>query len=111
MISRCSSPMPEMMVWPVSSSTFTRKVGSSAMSLPSAPLILSMSAWVFGSMATLMTGAGNSIASSRTGSSRSQMVSPVLTFFRPTAAAMSPAQISGISSRLLACILRSRPIR
>ena len=30
MISRCSSPMPEMTVWPVSSSETTRKVGSSS---------------------------------------------------------------------------------
>ena len=39
------------------------------------------------------------------------MVSPVVTFLRPTAAAMSPAQTSLISSRLLACILRRRPMR
>ncbi len=39
------------------------------------------------------------------------MVSPVVTFFKPTAAAMSPAQISEISSRLLACIFKSRPMR
>ena len=38
-------------------------------------------------------------------------MSPVVTFFKPTAAAMSPAQTSSISSRLLACILSSRPMR
>ncbi len=49
--------------------------------------------------------------SSRAGWSSSQMVSPVLTVLRPTQAAMSPAQTSLISSRLLACILSRRPMR
>ena len=51
----------------------------------------SWSALVFGSMASVMTGVGNSIASSTTGCARSQMVSPVATVLSPTAAAMSPA--------------------
>ncbi len=58
-----------------------------------------------------MTGAGNWIDSRTTGSSESQMVSPVVTCLSPTAAAMSPAQTSLISSRLFACILRRRPMR
>ena len=38
-------------------------------------------------------------------------VSPVVTSFRPTAAAMSPARTSLISSRSLECICRMRPMR
>src|SRR5260370_567346 len=41
MISRCSSPMPEMMVWPDSSSVCTRKDGSSCASRWSATPIIS----------------------------------------------------------------------
>ena len=111
MISRCSSPMPEMIVWPVSGSVCTRKVGSSCMSLPSAWPSFSWSALVLGSMDTAITGSGKLMDSRATGAFGSQMVSPVVTFFSPTAAAMSPAQTSEISSRLLACILRMRPKR
>ena len=63
MISRWSSPMPRMIVWPVSLSVCTLKVGSSCISLPSAMPIFSWSAFVFGSMATAMTGSGKFIAS------------------------------------------------
>ncbi len=62
-------------------------------------------------MASEMTGCGKSIASSTTGFFSSQTVSPVETDFSPTAAAMSPAYTSLISSRLFACILRRRPMR
>ena len=62
-------------------------------------------------MASWITGSGNSIDSRSTGAFSSQMVSPVATLRRPTTAAMSPAQSSLTSSRLLACILRSRPMR
>ena len=103
--------MPEISVWPVSLSVWTRKVGSSCISLPSAMPSFSWSALVFGSIETAITGSGKFIASSTTGRLGSQMVSPVVTFFRPTAAAMSPAHTSLISSRLLACILSSRPMR
>ena len=41
----------------------------------------------------------------------SHSVSPVVMSFRPTAAAMSPARTSLISSRLLACICSMRPMR
>ena len=51
----------------------------------------SWSDFVFGSMASEMTGSGKSIASRMTGAFSSQTVSPVETDFRPTAAAMSPA--------------------
>ena len=91
MISRCSSPMPAMTTSPVCWSVFTRKVGSSAISLPSPWPSFSWSALVFGSMASEMTGSGKSIDSSTTGCFSSQIVSPVVTVFRPTAAAMSPA--------------------
>ena len=37
-----------------------------------------------------MTGSGNTIDSSSTGASSAQSVSPVVVFFRPTAATMSP---------------------
>ena len=50
--------MPEMTVWPVSSSVRTRKVGSSSESEKSALPSLSWSALVFGSTATWMTGSG-----------------------------------------------------
>ncbi len=91
MISRCSSPMPEILVWPVSLSVSTLKVGSSCISLASPWPSFSWSALVFGSTASAMTGAGKLIDSSTTGFCGSQMVSPVMTFLRPTAAAMSPA--------------------
>ncbi len=51
----------------------------------------SWSAFVFGSIASEMTGSGKSIASRMTGFFSSQTVSPVETDFSPTAAAMSPA--------------------
>ena len=102
--------MPAISVWPVSESVCTRKVGSSWRSLASPWLSFSWSALVFGSIARRMTGSGNSIDSSKTGDFGSQIVSPVIALLRPTMAAMSPAQTSLISSRLFACILRSRPI-
>ena len=55
--------MPEMTVWPVSSSVRTRNVGSSSDSDLSALPSLSWSLFVFGSMATWMTGSGNSMRS------------------------------------------------
>ncbi len=55
--------MPEMMVWPDSSSVLTRNDGSSWASLPSATPIFSWSALDFGSTATEITGSGNSIRS------------------------------------------------
>ena len=69
--------MPEMMVWPVSSSVRTWKVGSSSDSEKSALHILSWSALVFGSTATWMTGSGNSSSSSTIGVLGSHSVSPV----------------------------------
>ena len=111
MISRCSSPMPEMMVCPVSSSLRTWKVGSSSARRCSEAASFSSSALVLGSMATAMTGSGNSIDSSTIGLDGSERVSPVLVDFRPMAAAMSPAYSSSRSSRWLACICRMRLMR
>ena len=103
--------MPEMIVWPDSWSVCTRKVGSSFARRCSARPIFSWSALVFGSTATEMTGAGKFIFSSVMILSRSHSVSPVMTSFRPTAAAMSPARTSLISVRSEACICKRRPMR
>ncbi|OPY05717.1 MAG: hypothetical protein A4E67_01803 [Syntrophaceae bacterium PtaB.Bin038] len=58
MISRWSSPIPEISVWPVSRSVRTRKEGSSLWIFSRAVPIFSSSAFVFGSMAMAMTGSG-----------------------------------------------------
>ena len=70
---------------------FTRKVGSSVISFCMPWPSFSWSAFVFGSMASEMTGSGKTIDSSTIGCFSSQSVSPVVTLLRPTAAAMSPA--------------------
>ncbi len=54
---------------------------------------------------------GNQSTSSTIGLSSSHSVSPVVTFFRPTQAAISPASTDSISSRLFACIRSKRPMR
>ena len=56
--------MPWISVWPVSSSDSIRKVGSSSARRASAAASFSWSAFVFGSIATAITGSGNSIFSS-----------------------------------------------
>ena len=66
---------------------------------------------VFGSIATEITGSGKFIASRMIGWSGWQIVSPVLTFLSPMIATISPANTSSRSSRLFACIWRSRPTR
>ena len=103
--------MPAMIVWPVSSSVRTWNVGSSSDRAPSALPSLSWSSFVFGSIATQMTGSGNSMRSSTMGCAGSQSVSPVVVFFRPTTATMSPEKTPVLSSRWLACIWRMRPTR
>ncbi len=72
---------------------------------------MSWSAFVLGSTATWITGSGNSSASSTIGRRGSLRVSPVVVFFRPTTAMMSPAKMASLSSRWLACIWRMRPTR
>ncbi len=59
--------MPAMIVWPVSSSVFTTKVGSSSARRWIATPSFSWSLFVFGSMATSITGAGKVIDSRTTG--------------------------------------------
>ena len=103
--------MPAMSVWPVSSSVRTRNVGSSSASRWRPAPSLSWSPFVFGSIATEITGSGNVIDSSTIGAVSIASVSPVVVCFRPTAAAISPAPISSRSSRWFACIWRMRPIR
>src|SRR5437763_1242232 len=78
MISRCSSPIPEMSVCPVSSSVSTRKVGSSSANRASPVPSLSWSAFDFGSTATEMTGSGKVIDSSTIGALSAASVSPVV---------------------------------
>ena len=103
--------MPAMMVWPVSSSDRTWKVGSSSASRWIAVPSFSWSALLFGSIATEMTGAGNVIDSRITGLALSQSVSPVVVSFRPITATIMPAMAVGRSSRLLACIWKILPMR
>ena len=83
--------MPAMTTWPVCSSVFTRKVGSSCISFCRPTPSFSWSTFVFGSMASEMTGSGKSIDSRMIGFFSSHSVSPVVIDLRPTAAAMSPA--------------------
>ncbi len=84
--SRWSSPIPLMIVWPVSSSSLTWKVGSSSASFWIAVESFSWSLLVFGSIATSMTGAGNVIDSRTTGACGSASVSPVVVSLRPITA-------------------------
>ena len=59
-------------------------------SFASAIAIFSWPALVLGSIATLITGSGNSMDSRIIGALASQSVSPVVVFLWPTAAAISP---------------------
>ena len=59
--------MPAISVWPVSSSVWTRKVGSSSASRARPLPSLSWSAFDFGSTATEITGSGKLIDSSTIG--------------------------------------------
>ena len=72
---------------------------------------MSWSAFDFGSTATWITGSGNVIDSSTIGAFSAASVSPVVVFFRPTPAAISPAVIESRSSRWFACIWRMRLMR
>ena len=96
--------MPEMTVWPVSSSFLTLNVGSSSASFWIAVPSFSWSLLVFGSMATEMTGSGKFIDSSTIWFAGSDSVSPVVVCLSPMTATMSPALTEASSSRLLACI-------
>ena len=104
-ISRWTSPIPEITVWPVSLSTFTLKVGSSSLNLFIPFANWSWSPLETGSIDTETTGSGNSMDSKVT-SPFSDKVCPVLTSFNPITATISPALASSNSSLLLACIWR-----
>ena len=95
----CSSPMPEISVWPVSSLTRKENVGSSRASAFRVSASFPLSAELTGSIDMLMTVSGNSIRSSRIGCWVSQSVSPVTESFSPTMPTMSPARASWICSR------------
>ena len=84
--------MPEITVWPVSSSVRTWKVGSSSPRRWSATDSFSWSTLVFGSIERCTTGSGKCIALEHDRRvRRAQSVSPVEVCLRPTPAAMSPA--------------------
>ena len=102
--SRWSSPIPDIIVWPDSSSLWTLNDGSSCASLPRANDIFSWSGFDLGSTATDMTGSGKSILSRTICLFESDKVSPVVISLRPIHAAISPARTSLISSLLLECI-------
>ena len=70
-----------------------------------------MSARVFGSTDTLMTGSGKRMRSSRIGEDGSESVSPVSVSFIDTKAQMSPARTSSMSLVELACTSTMRPMR
>ena len=110
MISKWSSPIPAMIVWPVSWSVQVLKVGSSSASFDKAIPIFSWPAFVFGSIAIDITGSGNSIFSSIIGAASVHKVSPVVVFLRPITAPNSAASNDSTSSLELACILTSLPI-
>ena len=84
-------------------------VGSSSASFAKAIPIFSWAALSFGSIAISITGSGNSIDSRIIGWSGSHKVFPVVTSFKPTAAAISPAYTFSISSLWFACIWRILP--
>ena len=77
--------MPEMMVWLVSSSVRTRKVGSSSDSRCSAVAIFSSSAFDLGSIATSITGSGKSSPRARSGISGRTACRRCVTSLRPIA--------------------------
>ena len=99
-----------MIVWPVSSSVQVLNVGSSSANLFNANPIFSCAAFVVGSIATEITGSGNSIDSSIIGQFSAHKVSPVVVFFNPITAPNSPASNDSTSCLELECILTSLPI-
>ena len=110
-ISRCNSPIPEIIVCPVSSSVYVLNVGSSAANFCNPNESFSVAAFEAGSRAWEITGSGNCIFSrTNFGDFSPTNVSPVVVTFNPTAAAISPVLTSSISSLWLACISKIRPI-
>jgi len=103
-ISKWSSPIPEIIVWPVSWLVSTLNVGSSLVSLFNASAIFSSSDLVAGSIAWEITGSANVICSRIIGLASSQRVSPVVEYLSPTIAPISPALSISTSSLSSACI-------
>ena len=99
--------MPEMIVWPVSSLTFARNVGSCLPRRASVSSSFFLSAEDSGSTAIEITVSGNAIVSSRIGFSGSHNVSPVTVSFMPMTPTMSPATASSILSRRSAWMCHS----
>ena len=104
--------MPEIRVWPVSSSVRTWKVGSSSARRASATPIFSWSALVFGSIETCMTGSGNVDRlehDRRVG--RAQRVAGRGLLEADGRRRCRPRRSPRCSSRWFACIIRMRPTR
>ena len=112
MISRCSSPMPDRMVWPVSWSVLQAQRGILAGQLLQAErhLLDALLGLRLDRDVDHRDREGHALQHHRV-ARRSASVSPVPVSFSPTKAAMSPATTSLISSRLSACIWNMRPMR
>ena len=110
-ISRCSSPIPAIIVWPVSSSIRTRNVGSSWDNLiqGEAKLITISFGFRLDSHGDYWLGKCHRFKNDRKSVVAER--SPVNVCLDRLTAPISPARISSISSRLFACIRTRRPMR
>lgn len=106
--SRCSSPIPAMMVSPVASSVAARKVGSSLVKRASALATFAEAFLSFGVIASLITGSGTCMLLMEHSVRPSVKVSP-LAQSTPKSATMSPAWLRSMSSIWFACMRTSRP--
>ena len=106
--SKCNSPTPEIIFWPVSLFVVNLNVGSSSANLSKPIVIFSWSAFVFGSIASEITGSEKLIDSRSNSLFSSQSVSPVVVDFKPTAAPISPALTSSTSSLLFEFMITKR---
>ena len=111
MISRCSSPIPEMSVCPgllVGRDAEGRILLGQAREARAELVLVALRLRLD---RDVDDGPGNVIDSSTIGAESVASVSPVVVCFSPTPAAISPAAISSRSSRWFACIWRMRPMR
>lgn len=104
--SRCSSPIPEMIVCPLSASTATRNVGSSFWKRFSALLNAAPASRDLGATARDMTGSGTRIDVIATFTDPSVKVSPDA-HSTPKSAPISPGPIESTSSMSSECIRTS----
>lgn len=109
--SRCSSPIPDRTVWPVSGSVRTTSDGSSSTSRASAADRRPASALLPASTATDTTGAAVFGGSRTSGASGAHSVDPARVPLSPTTATMSPATARSTSACRSAWTRRMRPIR